>query len=291
MKALFLWSALAATLFASAVPTADALPPPLFEKTRLIIAKQRNHIEKQLTRIFAIIGWTKVCGLPACRLSEIDEIDHIVEAIDINKTTVAQKLVYTLPILYGKFLSNKEENRLVYYAHGGEARIGWLTGEYGSDTTIVPYMPDNIKKLDEDSINRELNDLADSLPIASNLDVVHSSAVAGKLMSSGYPRYGVRFIAKDGIMVSGIVFGRLISLKEEALWDTVKKTWHAKENRTYVILVTHRDGQELKANDRYFTIIPSDLTDKYGTPPLLPLDDVAARASIRQITSPMYIRE
>lgn len=301
MKALLLL-VLGAMLFASAVPTADALSP-LFEKTRHVVAKQRAHIKRLQARIFATMGLATTCRLPSCQTSEIDETDHIVEPIDINKTEVAQKLVivepidinktevaqklvHTLPILLGKFLSNEEENRLVYYAYDGEARIGWLTGEYGDDKTIVPYTPDNIKDIDDRSINKELRDLADSLPIASNLDVVHNSAVAGELLSSSYPRYGVKFNAKDGLMLSGIVFARLLALGKKSLW-------HADEIniRTYVILVTHLDGQELEANDRYFTIIPSDLTDKYGTPPLIPLDDVATRDSISRIRSPMYFHK
>lgn len=273
MKSLLLL-VLGAMLFASAVPTADALSP-LFEKTRHVVAKQRGHIKRLQARIFAIMGLATTCRLPSCQTSEIDETDHIVEAIDINKTEVAQKLVHTLPILLGKFLSNEEENRLVYYAYDGEARIGWLTGEYGDDKTIVPYTPDNIKDIDDRSINRELRDLADSLPIASNLDVVHNSAVAGELLSSSYPEYRVKFNAKDGLMLSGIVFARLLPLGKKSLW-------HSDEInvRTYVILVTHLDGQELEANDRYFTIIPSDLTDKYGTPPL------EISYSISRITSP-----
>ena len=206
-----------------------------------------------------------------------NDLEHLARAELENKTEVVQKLVHILPMLRGKFLANS----LVYYAHDGEARIGWLTGEDGDNKTIVPYTPGDIKKSDYRSIDKQLGKLADSLPIASNLDVVHKSTVAGELTSSSYPRYGAQFNTEDGIMVSGIIFAKLLPTREKSLRHADLK------KKTHVILVTHRDGQELEARDRYFTIIPSYLNSKHGTPPLLPLDDVVTEIAIQRITAPM----
>ena len=279
-KNLLLCSVLGALLFASAVPTAEAFSKLLpSSASHLEKGKQRGWFSKHWrAAAFAVgLGYIAVSGIQVYQNKQYEQRTNLVLE-QINETEVAETLVDNdiLSGLYRELLRGEEHVRLVYYTNDGEARIGWLKKEkdFKDNRLISPYKSDYKSRHDVNPIEltavlmkhaiSDYSNASDYLPFFLNnenlpiYETVPSGAIAGKLLSSGYT-HGTTFSNEDGQELSGVVFATISPLEAKE-----KKGYPS----TYVVLVTHRDGQELEAEDRYFTIMPDDLPNKYGRPPM-----------------------
>lgn len=275
LKVLLLSSVLGAVLFVSTVPTADAFLQLRPKTSNLATNKQGSWLSRHWRAAVFAVGLVNVgtAGLWVVQNTPTSYIETPAP-VQINKTATAQSLTDTLPTVYRKFLRG-EEARLVYYVNDNEARIGWLADKkFIGNGRILPYIPDNKEGLDKDNVGAKIRHLANHFPFLSNKDVVSSEAIVGKLLSSGYPMWETTFSNEEGQVLSGHVFAQIIPLEAKEITRPV----------THVVLVTHHDEQELEADDRYFTIMPDDLLDKHGVPPLISVSNASSTPEEPAIT-------
>ena len=283
-KTLLLWSVLGSLLFASAVPPADAFPKPPAPKSanHLEGGKQSGWIRKinKIVWTTALVIGVGVIGTAYYKGQQHKQYEQHKNLVleQINETEVAQSLVEDgiLFELHSMLLSGEDQVKLVYYTKDGEARIGWLDKEkdfFNDDRLVLPYKSDykswhDVNPADLAVLTKypisDYSNHSDYLPFFLNnknlpiYEIVASGAIAGKLLSSVNTLYATTFSNEDGQELSGIVFATISPLEAKQ---------RASYPSTYVILVTHRDGQELETKDRYFTIMPDDLPDEYDLPP------------------------
>ena len=293
-KTLVLCSVLGALLFASAVPPAEAFPKPRAKASHLEKGKLLGWLSKLgWTTAFVV----SVCGLQSCQPineTEVAQSDNEVvqraekgngqeirglnlkyEEVPQNASRqsvtglnekIAHHLANTLPKLRHiqpisgedkrlvlTSVKDGEETRLVlspkdgeevslvyYVSNDSEARVGWLTNNNDDiDERILPYRPNARNYL-----------VKKTYSYYYVYETVSSDAIAGKLQSIAYPMWKLTFSNEDGQVLSGNVFAQIIPLDAKTNPDL---------NPPYAVLVTHHDGQELEADDKYFTIMTDEL--------------------------------
>ena len=317
-KALVLCSVLA-LLFANAMPPAEAFPKPRAKAANYL---EKGKLRVWMSKLGWTTAFVvSVCGLQFCQpINEAEtapsvkalvqtyeqDVEQQIRGLSLNYEEVPQnasrRLVaglnekiaqhlakHILPRLRHTYSLSGEDRRLVlisgkdgeetrlvlspkdgeevslvyYVSNDSEARIGWLTNNNDDiDERILPYRP-NVR-----------NYLVKKTSAYYYVyETVSSDAIVGKLQSTAYPMHKTTFGNEDGQVLSGNVFAQIIPLEVKP---------HLDGKPSYAVLVTHHDGQELEADDRYFTIMHNELTSK--------IKDVADQGSDQVIDNMPILR-
>ena len=247
------------------------LTPRFFASTRGLIGNLRREtfgrepIEQQIKQQIEIIRSSGVIEKDLST-AELDAKANRGSGAGLNEE-VAQSLVdNTLAQLIHTELhfppSMSEEDKslfgeikLVYYvANDGKAKVGWLASN-DINANVLSYDPDykdvdfNGNIVTKDSIHDYIIFLMKN-KTSPIYETVSSDALAGKLSSIGSPMRELTFSNEDGQVLSGNVFAQIIPLEVKSF---------AEDQPPYAVLVTHHDGQELEADDKYFTIMTDEL--------------------------------
>ena len=166
---------------------------------------------------------------------------------DYNNDAAAQSLASgVLSPLYGE-----EKEKLYYYVHDDEARIGWLVEMSQDMHTFERYSDASDADDHLSNFTEYLHDIAWFL--TEHQDTVPNDDVVGQLLPAGYPLYDYWFNDADGIRLRVEVVARF---KRDEYSSDFESQQFAHPPR-YVVLVTHHDGKEL-GDSEYFRTIPTE---------------------------------
>ena len=300
-KNLLLCSVLGALLFASAVPTAEAFPKPRAKASHLEKGKLHGWLSKlgwTTAFVVSVCGLQSCQPINETEVAQSDnevvqtdeqDDEQQIRGLSLNYEEVPQnasrRLVaglnekiaqhlakHILPRLRHTYSLSGDDKRLALISisgKDGEETNLVLSPKDGEEVSLVYYVPNDSEVRVGWLINN--NDDIDEriLPYRLNVrnylvkktsahyyvyETVSSDAIVGKLQSTAYPMHKTTFSNEDGQVLSGNVFAQIKPLEAKPILE--------EQQPSYAVLVTHHDGQELEADDRYFTIMYNELTSK-----------------------------